>query len=234
VNRVTPNATVLLIGASRSLGYEIVAEYINRGSDVVATVRGSDRTLLHDLLDDHGGQLEIEQVDITCLEEFNTLRQRLGARRCDPLFVNAGIANRSGATAEDVTDEEFIRLMVTNSLSPMRVIELLDEVVNPNGTIAIMSSGQGSIANNERGGYEIYRASKPAFNQLMRSYAARHRGGNRTLLLMAPGWVGTELGSPHAPLSIKDSIPTLMTTVHAQGGHFGLQFLDYFGKTVPW
>jgi len=69
----------------------------------------------------------------------------------------------------------------------MRAIETLAELVDPDGTIAIMSSGQGSIANNERGGFEIYRASKSALNQLMRSYAARHRNDARTLLLMAFG-----------------------------------------------
>jgi hypothetical protein len=48
------------------------------------------------------------------------------------------------------------------------------------------NSGQGSFANNERGGVEIYRASKFVLNQLMRGYAARHHA-NRTLRLMAPG-----------------------------------------------
>ena len=44
-------------------------------------------------------------------------------------------------------------IMVTNALSPMRVVEGLDDLVAPNGTIAVMSSGQGSVANNERGGF---------------------------------------------------------------------------------
>jgi NAD(P)-dependent dehydrogenase (short-subunit alcohol dehydrogenase family) len=122
-------------------------------------------------------------------EEYIGLRCRLGSRAFDLLFVSAGVTNGPEETTADVTNEEFTRLMVTNALSPMRVIETLGELVAPNGTIAIMSSGQGSIANNQRGGFEIYRASKSALNQLMRSYAARHRDDNRTLLLMAPGWV---------------------------------------------
>ncbi len=119
--------------------------------------------------------------------------------------------------------------MVTNALSPLRVVETLGHLVDPDGTIAIMSSGQGSIANNERGGFEIYRASKSALNQLMRSYAARHRDSGRTLLLLAPGWVRTALGGPHARLSIDESIPELVTTVDAQRGRAGLQFLDCLG-----
>ncbi|HEV7791681.1 MAG TPA: SDR family NAD(P)-dependent oxidoreductase [Pseudonocardia sp.] len=231
---VPENATVLLIGASRGLGYAIAEEYLARGSRVVATVRGPGRTALHDLQDTAGGRLEIEHVDINTPEQVHALRDRLASRGFDLLFVNAGVTNAPEETTADVTTEEFARLMVTNALSPMRVIETLGGLTGPNGTIAIMSSGQGSIANNERGGFEIYRASKAALNQLMRSYAARHRDDPRTLLLLAPGWVKTELGGPDARLTVSESIPNLVTTVDAQRGRGGLRYLDYLGHTVAW
>jgi NAD(P)-dependent dehydrogenase (short-subunit alcohol dehydrogenase family) len=234
VSSVSLNANVLLIGASRGLGQAIAAEYVDRGSRVVATVRGAGRSPLHELKDTAGARLEIEHVDINAPDEVGTLRERLANRTFDLLFVNAGVTNGEKETSADVTTEEFTRLMVTNALSPMRVIETLGDVVTAAGTIAIMSSGQGSIANNERGGFEIYRASKSALNQLMRSYAARHRAARRTLLLMAPGWVKTELGGPGAALTIDQSIPSLVDTVDAQRGRGGLQYLDYRGQTVPW
>jgi NAD(P)-dependent dehydrogenase (short-subunit alcohol dehydrogenase family) len=231
---VSEDGNVLLIGASRGLGYAIAAEYVDRGSQVVATVRGPARTPLHELQDTTRGRLEIEHVDINVPEQVQTLCDRLGARRFDLLFVNAGVTSGPEETTADVTTEEFTRLMVTNALSPMRVIERLGDLVDPNGTVAIMSSGQGSIANNERGGFEIYRSSKSALNQLMRSYAARHRDSNRTLLLMAPGWVKTDLGGPKAQLTVGESIPNLVTTIDAQRGRAGLQYLDYLGRTVAW
>ena len=224
--------SVLLIGASRGLGYAIAEEYLERGTRVVATVRGRTRTALHDLQVSVGGQLEIEHVDINAPEEVQSLRQRLGSRTFDLLFVNAGVG--VAETVGQVSTDEFTRVMVTNALSPMRVIETLGDVVPPDGTIAIMSSGQGSIANNHNGGFEVYRASKSALNQLMRSYAARHHDDARTLLLLAPGWVRTDLGGPNARLSIDESIPNLVRTVDAQRGRPGLQYLDYQGDTVAW
>ncbi len=97
-----------------------------------------------------------------------------------------------------------------------------------------MSSSQGSIALNTNGGHEVYRASKSALNQLMRSYAARHRKDTRTLLLLNPGWVQTDLGGEGAQLTIDQSVPALVDTIQAHSGEPGLRFLDYQNHTVPW
>jgi NAD(P)-dependent dehydrogenase (short-subunit alcohol dehydrogenase family) len=117
----------------------------------------------------------------------------------------------------------------------MRVVETLQDLLTPNGTIGVMSSGLGSITyNTTTGGFEVYRASKSALNQLMRSFAARHTDDPHTLLLIAPGWVQTDLGGPAAPLTIGQSIPGVADTIEAQAGHGGLQYLDYQGQTVRW
>jgi NAD(P)-dependent dehydrogenase (short-subunit alcohol dehydrogenase family) len=223
---------LLLIGASRGLGFALAEEYLKRGWHVLATERDSATSKLHDLLRAAQGRLEIATVDITHPDQVAALRARLASRQFDMLFVNAGIGTRD--MVANIPTEEFIRMMVTNALSPMRVVETLQELVLPTGTIGIMSSGQGSITNNENGHYEIYRASKTALNMFMRSFAARHADDPRTLLLMAPGWVRTELGGPQARLSVEESIPNLASVMDAQAGKAGLQYLDYLGRKVPW
>ena len=229
-----PNKRLLLIGASRGLGFALAEEYLKRGWDVVATERVGSKSKLHDLLEAAGDRLEIETVDIIYSDQVAALRARLASRKFDLLFVNAGVKNDDRETIADVSTDEFVRVMINNALSPMRVVETLQDLVLPSGTIAIMSSGQGSVANNENGGYEVYRGSKAALNMFMRSFAARHADDPRTLLLMAPGWVRTDMGGPQARLSIGESIPNLVNTVDAQAGKAGLQYLDYLGRKVPW
>jgi len=225
---------LLLIGASRGLGFGLAEEYLTRGWRVVATERDRTTSKLHTLLGAFDGRLEIETVDIVYPEQVAALRARLASRKFDLLFVNSGVSNDDRETIADVSTDEFIRVMVTNALSPMRVVEALQELVVPSGTIGIMSSGQGSIGNNENGQHEVYRGSKAALNMFMRSFAARHAADRRTLLLMAPGWVRTDMGGPQARLSIEESIPNLANTMEAQAGKAGLQYLDYLGRKVPW
>jgi NAD(P)-dependent dehydrogenase (short-subunit alcohol dehydrogenase family) len=227
--------TVLIIGASRGLGYAMAEEYQKRGWTVIGTVRGDSRTPLHDLATRSEGRVGIEHVDINFPDQIAALRDRLAGRTVDLLFANSGIGgdNPDGTVAEVSTDE-FTKVMVTNALGPMRVIEALQDLVPPTGVIGVMSSGLGSVANNTNGVFDVYRGSKAALNTFMRSFAARHSDSSRAMVLMAPGWVRTDLGGPHAPLGVEDSIPKVVDVLTDVEGKAGLQYLDYMGRTVPW
>ncbi|MEW2295344.1 SDR family NAD(P)-dependent oxidoreductase [Streptomyces sp. NPDC006743] len=230
----TDGRTALIVGASRGLGYALTAELLSRGWQVTATERR--RSGLHALAESARGRLTVENVDITVPGQVAALRERLAGTVLDLLFVNAGTnyTTDPSATFADVSTDDFTRVMVTNALSPMRTVETLHDLVPATGTIGVMSSGQGSIADNTKGGFEVYRASKSALNQLMRSFAARHADDPRTLLLLAPGWVKTDLGGPGARLTIDESIPGVVDTIEAQAGRGGLHYLDREGQTVRW
>jgi NAD(P)-dependent dehydrogenase (short-subunit alcohol dehydrogenase family) len=205
--------TALIVGASRGLGLAIAGELLARGWSVVGTARAGGVEALEDLAGRSGGRATVETLDINEPDQIEALRDRLSGRSLDILFVNAG------TTAEDanglqriggVSTDEFVRVMVTNALSPMRVIEGLESLVPADGLIGAMSSGQGSIGDNERGSRELYRGSKAALNMFMRSFAARGANEHRAMLLMAPGWVKTDLGGPDASYTIEESAPKLV------------------------
>ena len=227
--------TALIVGASRGLGLGLVQEHLRRGWRVVATVRDDGgQAALRELIAQAGGALGIERVDINVPDQVAALRQKLGGRALDLLFVNAGVSNDQGETIAQVSTEEFTRVMVTNALSPMRVVEAFADLVQPGGTIAVMSSVLGSVGANTDGGMDVYRASKASLNTLMRSFAARRKGDSRTLLCVHPGWVKTDMGGSSAPLDVETSTHGIADALARRQGKPGLAFIDYRGETIPW
>lgn len=224
----------LIVGASRGLGLGLTQRLLERGWNVTATVRQSRSDGLN-ALTDRFPFLSVESVDINQPDRVASLHERLAECRFDLIFVVAGASHDRWQTVGDVSKATFEEVMVTNALSPMRFVERFQDLVTPDGTIAAMSSGQGSVANNTRvTGWEIYRASKAALNQLMRSFAARHVDDPRTLLLVAPGWVRTDMGGTEAGLSIEESTSGVADVVEQRAGSGGLHYIDYRGETIPW
>jgi NAD(P)-dependent dehydrogenase (short-subunit alcohol dehydrogenase family) len=227
--------TALIIGASRGLGLGLTERFVERGWQVTSTSRHAASGDLRELAERSRRQLATETVDIDDERQVDGLHDRVAGASFDLVFVNAGTTHDRWETVADVSTATFERVMVTNALSPMRFVERFQDLVSATGTIGVMSSGQGSIANNTRvTGWEIYRASKSALNQLMRSFAARHPDDPRTLLLMAPGWVKTDMGGPDAALTVEESTRGVADVLEARAGTGGLHYLDYQGATVPW
>ena len=230
----TDHRTVLIIGISRGIGRGLAAEYLRRGWSVIGTVRSPMAAPgLEAPSAGTAGRLRVEQLDMTRPLEIGMLRERLAGERLDVLLVNAGISDGNVPIAE-IDEATFNKVMSTNALAPLKVVESLQHLVVEQGTIAVMSSRQGSISLNDRGSYDVYRASKSALNQLMRSYAARHSGEARTLLLIAPGWVQTELGGPGAPQTVEQAVPSIVDTIDAHRTTGGLRFLNPQNQVIAW
>jgi NAD(P)-dependent dehydrogenase (short-subunit alcohol dehydrogenase family) len=226
------NKNIAIIGASRGLGLALAQEYCARNWNVIATARGKSAGL-DALRERYLAKLEVENVDILDLASVKALRERLAGRKLDTLFVNAGICKANELTPIAVSDQDFIDMMLTNALSPMRVIEAFHDLVAENGVIAAMSSEIGSITNNS-GFWELYSSSKAALNMLMKAFSARHSDDPRALLLVAPGWVRTEMGGEEATLEISESIPLVVDVIERNAGVPGLRFTDRHGEILPW
>ncbi len=226
--------TALIAGASRGLGLGITEELARRGWRVIATYRGSARTKLHDLAEGRQGAVVAERLDVTEMEEIRELRRRLEGTRLDLLLANAGLANRNvGASMAEITDAEYARLMATNALGPVRVLELMEDLVAPKGVMAAMTSTLGSMTENAGGSWPAYASSKAALNMLLHAFAAR-RGRGRAVVAMAPGWVRTDMGGPGASLSIEESVPRVIDVLGSVAGKPGLYYLNYDGRTLRW
>jgi NAD(P)-dependent dehydrogenase (short-subunit alcohol dehydrogenase family) len=226
--------TALIVGASRGLGLGLAREYLSRGWRVIATVRDTEALAVRELQSEFKDAVEIESVDIVEQDQIAVLRRRLDDRAFDLIFVNAGVTNDPNQPIGEVATEEFVRVIVTNALGPMRIIEAFLDRLRRDGVAAVMSSGLGSVADNNGGGWEVYRASKAALNTLMKSVAARRAGAKQTFLIVSPGWVRTDMGGPYAMLDVATSARGIAAVVAARRGEGGVAFVDYRNRTIRW
>lgn len=226
--------TVLILGASRGLGLGLAREYHRRGWRVIATERPQRPSQgLRELADAAKGAVRVEPLDVTDWAALPGLAKRLDGTALDLLFVNAGVADDPTRGIGEIAPEEFVRVMTTNALAPLKAIEALAPLVAPEGTVAAMSSALGSVELPPNGNFELYGASKAALNKLLKAWAAR-AAGRRTVLALMPGWVRTEMGGAQAPLDVETSVRGLADTIAARAGTGGVAFVDYRNRTIPW
>lgn len=227
------SSTVLIVGASRGLGLGLVRRHLESGWQVIATARGRSDAL-DALAGEFDGRLRVDTLDVTVPEQIEALANRLSGTRLDVLFVNAGVTHNPAQPIGEMPDGEFMHVLRSNAYGPIRVVERLGGLVNAGGTVAVMTSGLGSVANNESGGLEAYRASKAALNTMLRSLAARKKDCGICYLAVDPGWVLTDMGGPDAPLDVDTSTRGIVDMLQARRGQAGVAFVTHENTVVPW
>jgi NAD(P)-dependent dehydrogenase (short-subunit alcohol dehydrogenase family) len=220
--------TALIFGASRGIGRGMAQELLQRGWDVVATVRKRDA------LGELGSpRLSVEVVDTTDWAGIDALKERLSGQLFDLLFLNAAVAGPAQDPIGEVQAVGFGEMMVVNVLAPLRIVERFIDLVTPTGTAAVMSSSLASVTLNGGGTWEAYRTSKAALNMGLSSIATR-RNDDRSYLCVDPGWVRTDMGGPDATLSVEESASGIVTALESRAGRKGLAFVDYKNEELPW
>jgi NAD(P)-dependent dehydrogenase (short-subunit alcohol dehydrogenase family) len=224
--------SALIIGASRGLGLGLSLELLKRGWNVTATVRSATGGTG---LEEYHERVTMDTLDINNPLMVGPFIDRMAGRTFDVVFINAGIGGPEDKTAADVSIEDMAHLVMTNAVAPVRLAGRLLPMVQPGtGILVFMSSILGSVESNTSGDASLYSASKAALNSLTRSFVAKLKDQEITVLSMHPGWVRTDMGGPNAAIDVATSVAGMADVLEAQAGAGGHQFLDYRGRVLPW
>lgn len=199
---------VFVIGASRGIGLELVRQYLEAGERVIATARDdSGLARLHDL----GAQAI--KLDVADPLSVSGLSWVLDGEKLDLALYVAGVF-----TAEDAksppTQQAFDAMMHTNLLGAMQALpQVAPWVEEADGQFAFLSSDMGHIGDTRDSRAWLYKVSKAALN--MAVVAAQPDYPRAQFLMLHPGWVQTDMGTPHAPLTVPESVRVMRQTLAA-------------------
>lgn len=219
---------VVVTGASRGLGLELVRQLARSGAEVIAACREPERFSTAGM----DGQITPIACDVTDADIIARMAAALAGRPLDMLINNAGIR---GATdgLDTVEAEDFLSVMAVNVLGPLLVTRaLLPNLRLGRGLVANISSRAGSMAEGaDPDGDYAYKCSKAALNMATVKLAD---DTGLTVLSLHPGWIKTDMGGEDAELAVRDSATALLALLakadHTDSG----TFRSYDGATVAW
>lgn len=229
--------TVLVTGANRGLGLEFARQYAAEGWQVLAACRAPDAAAdLQALAAASGERIRVLGMNVTDTASVRTAAAALKGEAIDLLLNNAGVGGPPGQQLGNLDYAAWARVLDTNTLGPMRVVEaLLENVAKGNRKqIVTITSAMGSIEDNASGGRYAYRSSKAAVNMVMKSLAIDLAPRGITCLMVHPGWVRTDMGGPGGKITPAESVRALRSLIESIKPEDSGKFLNYDGKPYPW
>jgi len=228
---------VVVTGGNRGIGFEICRQLAARGARVVLTAR--DRKAGTAAIKNLAAQkltATFHPLDVTDAQGVAALRDfiKRDYGKLDVLINNAGIIAKGEAPALKVDMATVRSTLETNTLGPLHLAQVLVPLLRRSEAprVVNMSSGMGSLSENDGGGYAAYRISKAALNAVT-VFLAAELHGVVAVNSVCPGWVRTDMGGPHADRDVAAGADTAVwLALDAPQSLTGKFLRDR--KVIPW
>jgi len=228
---------ILITGANRGIGLEIVKYSMEQGWRVFACCRNPHNADdLFDVAKQSNGQISVHIADMQELSTLQALSYELRNDAIDMLINNAGVYGSDKNKFGSVDVDSWIQAFQVNSIAPLKMVEAFSEQLRmgKQKLVACMSSKMGSMADNGYGNSYIYRSSKAALNAVVKSLSIDLKEQGIITVALHPGWVKTEMGGPDAEISTRECVEKLFSHLLQLSIEDSGRFIDIDGSDIPW
>lgn len=224
--------TVLITGANRGIGLEMVRQYAEAGDDVIACVRDPETATA---LKEVAGSVTVEQLDLGDFDSIDRLCERVGDRPIDILINNAGGVGGKHQGVDDVDVEEWHRHLDINAIGPLFLARALKPNMAASGDGKLMNvSSQLAASTWPMGGMIIYSTTKAALSKITQVLAIDWKDEPITVAVMHPGWVKTDMGGPNADITAEESAAGIRNVIAGMTKADSGKFYKWNGEIHPW
>ncbi len=230
------DSTILITGANRGIGLEFAERFAGDGWGVIACCRQPADAASLQALAARYPAIEITELDVTDYVRVAALAAQLRDRAIDILLSNAGVYGPTGMNFGKVEAAPWRKVFEVNTIAPMMLVQAFADHVaaSERKLVAVISSKMGSIDDNGSGGSYVYRSSKTAVNQVVKSLSIDLAGRGISVLTLHPGWVRTDMGGANAEISVEQSVEGLKRILLAAGPESSGRFIEFNGDSIPW
>ena len=228
---------ILVTGANRGLGLGLVKKFLKNDEKVFCTTRNVSKSKELILCKEkYNDNLEICELDLLDKDSPNILSNFLGDETIDLFINNAGVIGHSAQHFKSVSLNHWLEVLKVNLIAPLLITQSIIKNIEKSSEkkIYIISSKVGSIEDNKSGGMYIYRSSKTALNQVVKSLSIDLKPLGISVISLHPGWVKTEMGGPNALLSVEESVNGMVDVISNTSIINSGQFINYDGTRLPW
>ncbi len=231
-----PNSNILITGANRGIGLELAKLFSEDDWSVIACCRNPENAEDLKALAARFPSVEIFPLNVTDYDQLAKLSIQLKDQPIDILLSNAGIYGPRGVAFGEVDVEEWRQVFEVNTIAPLMLAQAFVEQVaaSHQKLMAVVSSKMGSIADNGSGGVYIYRTTKTAVNQVVKSISIDVAGRGISAICLHPGWVRTDMGGPNGEIDVAESARGLKQVLTNTDINQTGKFLEYDGNEIPW
>ena len=228
------NETILITGANRGIGLALTKLSLFKNLNVEACCRSFHKSDELKNLSSQYPNLNIHEMDVTSSSSIIKVSNVIKAE-IDILVCNAGVNNGKGDLfSDDHNEKSIMDVMMVNVGGPFLTIKYFyKNLKKDNGSrVAIISSLMGSQSHSSNNA-PIYRASKAAANNLMRTLSSQFNQDGISVASYHPGWVRTDMGGDQADISAKESAEGLLAQFMNSNRNISGSFFNYDGNKLP-
>ena len=228
---------ILVTGANRGLGLGLVKKFLKNNEKVICTTRNISKSKELILCKEkYNDNLEICELDLLDKDSPNILSNFLGDETIDLFINNAGVIGHSAQHFKSVSSNHWLEVLKVNLIAPLLITQSIIKNIGKSSErkIYFISSKVGSIEDNKSGGMYIYRSSKTALNQVVKSLSIDLKPLGISVISLHPGWVRTEMGGPNALISVEESVNGMIDVISNTSIINSGQFINYDGTRLPW